>query len=150
MTTLDWSQCPAVESTPGKVGGASVFKGTRMPVATIFENLEAGLTVEEVMEEFSVRREQMPVGIARWLYGHSVPGAITRAGIGEPVHMLVRQNGRRGETVAGTEQRRPVSPIIAVTMKLFQASAAVSTQSTARRLRVNGPVSALPHANEPI
>jgi uncharacterized protein (DUF433 family) len=59
MTTLDWSQCPAVESIPGKVSGAWVFKGTRMPVATVFENLEAGLTVEEVMEEFSVTREQI-------------------------------------------------------------------------------------------
>jgi hypothetical protein len=49
MTALDWSQCPAVESIPGKVSGAWVFKDTRMPVATVFENLEAGLTVEEVM-----------------------------------------------------------------------------------------------------
>ena len=57
--TLDWSQCPAVESIPGKVSGAWVFKDTRMPVATVFENLEAGLTVEEVMEEFSVTREQI-------------------------------------------------------------------------------------------
>jgi uncharacterized protein (DUF433 family) len=30
-----------------------------MPVATVFENLEAGLTVEEVMEEFAVTREQI-------------------------------------------------------------------------------------------
>jgi len=59
MTTLDWSQCPAVESVPGKVSGAWVFKDTRMPVATVFENLEAGLTVEEVMEEFAVTREQI-------------------------------------------------------------------------------------------
>ena len=59
MTTLDWSQCPAVESIPGKVSGAWLFKDTRMPVATVFENLEAGLTVEEVMEEFSVTREQI-------------------------------------------------------------------------------------------
>ena len=59
MATLDWSQCPAVESIPGKVSGAWVFKDTRMPVATVFENLEAGLTVEEVMEEFSVTREQI-------------------------------------------------------------------------------------------
>ena len=58
MTTLDWSQCPAV-GVPGKVSGAWVFKDTRMPVATMFENLEAGLTVEEVMEEFSVTREQI-------------------------------------------------------------------------------------------
>jgi uncharacterized protein (DUF433 family) len=59
MTTLDWSQCPAVESIPGKVSGAWVFKDTRMPVSTVFENLEAGLTVEEVMEEFAVTREQI-------------------------------------------------------------------------------------------
>jgi uncharacterized protein (DUF433 family) len=59
MATLDWSQCPDVESVPGKVSGAWVFKGTRMPVATVFENLEAGLTVDEVMEEFAVTREQV-------------------------------------------------------------------------------------------
>jgi uncharacterized protein (DUF433 family) len=39
---LDWSQCPAVESIPGKVSGAWVLRGTRMPVSVIFENLEAG------------------------------------------------------------------------------------------------------------
>ncbi len=39
---LDWSQCPEVESIPGKVSGAWVFRGTRLPVATIFENLEDG------------------------------------------------------------------------------------------------------------
>ena len=59
MAPLDWSQCPAVESIPGKVSGAWVFKDTRLPVATVFENLEAGLTVEEVMEEFAVSREQI-------------------------------------------------------------------------------------------
>jgi uncharacterized protein (DUF433 family) len=59
MAALDWSQCSAVESVPGKVSGAWVFKGTRMPVATVFENLEAGLTVEEVMVEFGVTREQV-------------------------------------------------------------------------------------------
>ena len=59
MATLDWSQCTAVESIPGKVSGAWVFKDTRMPVATVFENLEAGLTAEEIMEEFSVTREQL-------------------------------------------------------------------------------------------
>ncbi|MFN7925195.1 MAG: DUF433 domain-containing protein [Bryobacteraceae bacterium] len=59
MAPLDWSQCPAVESVPGKVSGAWVFKDTRLPVSTVFENLEAGLTVEEVMEEFAVSREQV-------------------------------------------------------------------------------------------
>ena len=45
MATLDWSQCPAVESVPGKVSGAWVFKGTRMPVQTVFLNLEAGKAI---------------------------------------------------------------------------------------------------------
>ena len=56
---LDWSQCPAVESIPGKVSGAWVFRVTRLPVATIFENLEDGMTIEEVMEQFDVTREQI-------------------------------------------------------------------------------------------
>ncbi len=58
MPTLDWSQCPAVESIPGKVSGAWVFKDTRLPVATVIENLE-DLSVEEVMEQFDVTREQI-------------------------------------------------------------------------------------------
>jgi len=56
---LDWSACPAVESIPGKVSGAWVFRGTRLPVATIFENLEDGLTIDEIMEQFDVTREQI-------------------------------------------------------------------------------------------
>jgi len=56
---LDWSTSPAVESVPGKVSGAWVFRGTRMPVATIFENLEDGMTIEEIMEQFDVTREQV-------------------------------------------------------------------------------------------
>ena len=43
MAALDWSLCSAVESDPGKVSGAWVFKGTRTPVAVVFENLEDGL-----------------------------------------------------------------------------------------------------------
>jgi uncharacterized protein (DUF433 family) len=56
---LDWSKCPAVESVPGRVSGAWVFRGTRMPVATIFENLEDGMSIEEIMDQFDVTREQV-------------------------------------------------------------------------------------------
>jgi uncharacterized protein (DUF433 family) len=58
MALLDWSQCPAVESIPGKVSGAWVFKGTRLPVATVIENLE-DLSIDEVIEQFDVTREQV-------------------------------------------------------------------------------------------
>lgn len=57
--SLDWSQCDAVESIPGKVSGAWVFRGTRTPVSTIFENLEDGMTIDEVIEQFAVTREQV-------------------------------------------------------------------------------------------
>ena len=56
---LDWTKCAAVESVPGKVSGAWVLRGTRLPVATIFENLEDGLSIEEIMEQFDVTREQV-------------------------------------------------------------------------------------------
>lgn len=58
MASLDWSQCPAVESVPGKVSGAWVFRDTRLPVATVIENLE-DLSIEEVMDQFDVTREQI-------------------------------------------------------------------------------------------
>ena len=58
MAPLDWSQCPAVESVPGKRSGAWVFKGTRMPVSTVFENLQ-DMSVDELVEEFGVTREQV-------------------------------------------------------------------------------------------
>lgn len=48
-----------MESVPGKVSGAWVFRGTRLPVATVFENLEDGMPIEEVMEPFDVTREQI-------------------------------------------------------------------------------------------
>jgi uncharacterized protein (DUF433 family) len=58
MAILDWSQCPAVESVPGKRSGAWVFKNTRMPVSTVFENFESGATIEEIMDWFGITREQ--------------------------------------------------------------------------------------------
>jgi len=57
---LDWSQCPAVERISGKVSGAWLFKGTRVPVRALFENIEGGATVGEFLEWFpGVTREQV-------------------------------------------------------------------------------------------
>jgi uncharacterized protein (DUF433 family) len=58
MAILDWSQCDVVESVPGRVSGAWVFKGTRLPVATVIQNLEDS-SVAEVVEHFHVTREQI-------------------------------------------------------------------------------------------
>jgi uncharacterized protein (DUF433 family) len=60
MTMLDWSECPAVESIPGKVSGAWLFRNTRVPVKALFENIEGGATVEAFLEWFpGVEREQV-------------------------------------------------------------------------------------------
>ena len=56
---IDWAQCPAVESIPSKVSGAWVFKGTRMPVQTVFLNLEAGMSPREITEEFDVTLDEI-------------------------------------------------------------------------------------------
>lgn len=57
---LDWSKCSAVESVPGKVSGAWVLRGTRIPVATVFENLEDGLAIDQVVALYDgLTREQV-------------------------------------------------------------------------------------------
>jgi uncharacterized protein (DUF433 family) len=59
MTSLDWSQCPAVESIPGKRSGAWVFRDTRTPVSVVFDNLEVGASIGEIMEWFHLSHEQV-------------------------------------------------------------------------------------------
>ena len=57
---LDWKNCPLVERDPGKVSGAWVFKGTRVPVRALFENLETGATINDFLEWFpGVERKQI-------------------------------------------------------------------------------------------
>jgi len=60
MAALDWSRCSAVERIPGKVSGAWVVRGTRMPVSAIFENLEAGANIDDILQWFDgLNREQI-------------------------------------------------------------------------------------------
>jgi uncharacterized protein (DUF433 family) len=56
---LDWEKCDAVERHADRLGGAWVFKGTRVPVRALFENIEAGATVDQFVDWFQgVSREQ--------------------------------------------------------------------------------------------
>jgi uncharacterized protein (DUF433 family) len=76
MATLDWSKCPAVESIPGKRSGAWVFRDTRTPVSVVFDNLEVGASIGEIMEWFHLSREQVTAVIefaARSLDAPPVP-----------------------------------------------------------------------------
>ena len=88
MTVLDWSQCPAVESVPGRLSGAWVFKDTRMPVATIFENLECGSDIEEILEQYDVTRAQIQAVLefaARSLDAPPVPVGAPNIGDASPL-----------------------------------------------------------------
>jgi uncharacterized protein (DUF433 family) len=49
---LDWSSCDAVERSEQRLSGVWVFRGTRVPVSALFENLEGGATVDEFLEWF--------------------------------------------------------------------------------------------------
>jgi uncharacterized protein (DUF433 family) len=49
---IDWSSCPAVERDADRVSGAWVFRGTRVPVAALFENVEDGATVQNFLDWF--------------------------------------------------------------------------------------------------
>jgi uncharacterized protein (DUF433 family) len=49
---LEWRGCSAVERVPGKVSGVWIFKGTRVPVRALFENLEDGARVDDFLEWF--------------------------------------------------------------------------------------------------
>ena len=57
---LDWSSCPAVERDAEKVSGSWVFRGTRVPVVALFENLEGDASVDDFLSWFpGVTREQV-------------------------------------------------------------------------------------------
>ena len=49
---IDWSSCKAAERDPERVSGAWLFRGTRIPIAALFENLEDGAPVAQFVEWF--------------------------------------------------------------------------------------------------
>ena len=56
----NWKRCKEVERDPNKVSGAWLFRGTRVPVAALFENLKDGATIDEFIQWFpGVTRSQV-------------------------------------------------------------------------------------------
>jgi uncharacterized protein (DUF433 family) len=60
---LDWSSCPAVERDPDRVSGAWVFRGTRVPVKALFENLEGGARIDDFLSWFPGVSREMAVAV---------------------------------------------------------------------------------------
>ena len=86
--TLDWSQCPAVESIPGKRSGAWVFRDTRTPVSVAFDNLEVGATINEIMEWFHLSHEQVVAVIEFVARSLDAPAALQQPAQGADAHPL--------------------------------------------------------------
>jgi uncharacterized protein (DUF433 family) len=60
VVMLNWSQCAAVKQTAGKVSGAWVLKGARVPVRALFENLQDGARLDDFLEWFpGMGRDQL-------------------------------------------------------------------------------------------
>ena len=111
---LDWSQCPAVASIPGKVSGAWVFKDTRTPVALIFENLQDGMAVDDLIEQFPITREQ--VRAVPWRatpeHGRLPGGTAVRREV--RVSRAERRHRRARPLTAITTERRRMTPAAVV------------------------------------
>ncbi len=72
--THNWQACQAVEQIPGKVSGALVFRGTRVPVRALFENLRDGASIEDFLSWFpGVQREQIEAVLDHELESLAVP-----------------------------------------------------------------------------
>jgi uncharacterized protein (DUF433 family) len=61
---IDWSGCPFVEVKPGVQSGASVLRGTRMPVSAIVDNFEYGVSPAEIAEQFEVPLDRVDAILA--------------------------------------------------------------------------------------
>lgn len=72
MTTLDGSRCFAVERSPDKVSGAWVFRRTRVPVKSLFENLEDGATIGDFLEWFPGVDHEQVVAVLAFAPHHAV------------------------------------------------------------------------------
>jgi uncharacterized protein (DUF433 family) len=122
MPTLDWSQCPAVESVPCRLSGAWVFRNTRMPVSAVFENLEAGATIDEIVEQFDISRDRcdrFPSDDAYWvlsqlplfspLLGLAVGDGVARIAFYD-IHLAVPDPAIGVPRVAGSSKNKGSSP----------------------------------------
>jgi len=107
---LDWSQCAAVESVPGKVSGAWVFRGTRIPVTAVFENLEDGLTIKEIVQMFDgLTREQdskKPRSGPHWLNSENACIAESRLMWRSIAHVWFERNAARCASYIRVDPRK--------------------------------------------
>ena len=71
---MGWESCAAVERHPDRLSGAWVFRGTRVPVSALFENLKDGASADEFIEWFpGVERRDVEAVLDHELRGLAAP-----------------------------------------------------------------------------
>jgi len=60
---MEWSDCPLVETVPGKLAGQPIIKGTRIRAQTIVGNYEAGSSIEEIEENWPELSRETILGV---------------------------------------------------------------------------------------
>ncbi len=56
---IDLSKCPELEQIPGKVSGAWLFRGTRLPLWVVLDNLRVGASLDEISDWFEIDRPRI-------------------------------------------------------------------------------------------
>jgi uncharacterized protein (DUF433 family) len=49
------------------LGGQTVFKGTRVPVETLFDHLEAGISLNTFLEDFPTVTKEQAIALLEWV-----------------------------------------------------------------------------------
>ena len=96
---LDWTKCTAVERSPARVSGAWVFRGTRVPVKALFENLEDGATLDQFLEWFPGVTSEQALAVLEFAEGDLERGLVDRlAGPFDPLETNWKERVRQSAT----------------------------------------------------
>ena len=63
---------PEVWSDPERLGGQLCFRGTRVPVDALFANLEAGMSLNEFLEEFEGVTCEQAIAVLEFASGEQI------------------------------------------------------------------------------
>ena len=61
---MDWSECSVVEVVPGKVSGVPLLRHSRVPADAVLENYEFGESVDDIVYNFELDREDVVAVLA--------------------------------------------------------------------------------------
>ena len=98
-TQRHWDACPEVETDPERMGGARTFRGTRVPVATVYDHLAGGMSIKEIVEQFPSVHERQILTVLQ----HDA-NTLTEDDEGTPIGLREHLLARRIDTIQRRHQ----------------------------------------------